>query len=251
MSSARGGFTFVQISDPQFGFKENHTYAEAERLLSAAVDEINSISPDFVIVTGDMIDSSCSTNQLRAYRHVLSKINSDIPVWHIPGNHDIGKDVETGTDRYISEYGYDRFSFIHKGVGFIGINSILIKENSPREQEQYKWLCRQLKKMKCCDRIFVFSHYPIILKKYDEEENYSNFPPSAREKYLSLFSSYGVSAVFAGHLHNCLRCSAGNIDMITTGPCGKALGTGKSGIAVITVNEDDGYTYNFVETDIF
>lgn len=250
MSFARGGFTFVQISDPQFGFKENHTYAEAERLLAAAVDKINSISPDFVIVTGDMVDSSCSTNQLQAYRQVLSKINPDIPVWHIPGNHDIGKDVETGTDRYISEYGYDRFAFKHKGIGFIGINSVLVKENSPRETEQYRWLCRQLKKLKECDRIFVFSHYPIILKRYDEKENYSNFPPAARERYLSLFSSFKVSAVIAGHLHNSSRCSEENIDLITTGPCGKPLGTGKSGIAVITVDKD-GYIYNFMETDTF
>jgi 3',5'-cyclic AMP phosphodiesterase CpdA len=75
-----GDFEFVQLSDPQFGYRatlsglDDHTIEEYARLgiavkqsrkvtgfayessrYGAAIEKVNRINPDFMIVTGDMV----------------------------------------------------------------------------------------------------------------------------------------------------------------------------------------------------
>ena len=80
--------SFIQISDPQIGFLENGV-EESKALLERTVQMINKLSPDFVVVTGDMVNRPGDSLQLAVYFEAIDKIADKIPVYHVPGNHDI------------------------------------------------------------------------------------------------------------------------------------------------------------------
>lgn len=234
-----GCFTFIQISDPQIGFFENNLEIYRDSLnLETAVAQINRLKPAFVVVTGDMVNSSGSKTQKDCYRMIMDKTDKSIAVWQIPGNHDIGGNAgDEDLRKYLKDYGYERFSFRYGGWAFIGINSCIIKGgNTSREKKQYRWLEKQLRKASGADGIFVFSHYPVFVRTYDEKTGYSNLDKDARDRYWKLFRKYHVDAVIAGHLHDTAESVHDGIGMYTAGPVGKPLGHGVSGVAVWTVD---------------
>ena len=232
-------FFLVQISDPQLGFRENGGIGEGERLLREAVRAINAIRPSFVVVTGDMVNNPGDETQFEAYRRLIDSIRPDIPVFHVPGNHDIGKFTEAGRQNYLARYGYDRFFFQFGDCAFIGIDSCPIRDGvSQAEEAQYAWLCARLEETQECRERILFLHCPIILTERHEPESYSNFPESMRQRYISLLKRYAVRYVFAGHLHNTSYAEIDGIRMFTCGPSGKPLGTGYSGMNLITVSAD-------------
>jgi len=56
----------------------------------------------------------------------------------------------------------------------------------------------------------------------------------------------GVKEVFAGHLHRNSEGRDGDLDMVTTGPVGKPLDGGKSGMRLVTITAD-GVTHKYYD----
>ncbi len=54
--------------------------------------------------------------------------------------------------------------------------------------------------------------------------------------YLELFEKYKVRQIFAGHYHRNSGGRSGNIEMITTGPVGRPLGSDSSGFRIVNVD---------------
>lgn len=233
-------FFFLQLSDPQFGFTDNNKSFSVEvDAMNKAVTAINRLKPPFVVITGDFVNNSKSKEQIEAYKSMIAQIDSSVKVYMIPGNHDVGKVSRTSIDNYIKNYGETHFSFRYGECAFIGIDSNIIKEeDKEREEAQFKWLEQELQKTKDTKFKFIFTHCSVFLKRMDEPVNYSNFSLPMREKYVRLFQTYGVNAIFAGHLHNNAYGKAGNMEMITIGPVGKALGTGYQGMNLVKVYPD-------------
>ena len=237
LSSCTNRVCFIQISDPQIGFLEDGV-EESKALFERTVQMINKLSPDFVVVTGDMVNKPGDSLQLAVYFNGISKIEDEIPVYHIPGNHDIKESSELSRQAYIDRFGYDRFSFTKQGHSFIGINTCPIKAGDMKtEQEQFEWLEKELEKAGDPRNRIIFTHCPIVVKDIDEEDEYMNFPKEIRKKYMDLFRKYNVSLVLSGHLHNNASCTADGIELITSGPCGKPLGTGVSGITIVNIEK--------------
>lgn len=231
-------FFFIQVTDPQLGmFEENRSFEKETELFEKAVKEINRLNPDFVVITGDLVNDKNNRSQVEEFKRIKRLIKADIPVYLSPGNHDIGMpSSEKDIDQYMSDYGSDRFSFRHKKSLFIGINSVLIKGDAPEpEQKQLAWLKKELSKGKRAEHIIIFTHYPFFINTEDEKETYSNIAIKKREMYINLFSKYKVGAVFAGHLHNNGKGKAGAMEMITTSAVGKPLGKAPSGMRIIKV----------------
>lgn len=235
------GYFFIQVTDPQFGmFEKNEGFARETELYEKAVTEINRLKPAFVVITGDLVNNPADEAQIAEFKRITAKIDSRIPVYYVPGNHDIGQTPTKETiEKFTGNYGYDKFSFKHKGSRFIGINSGIIKAGPEElENEQYEWLKKQLSKSKKMNHTVIFCHYPFFIKAVDEPENYSNIAPDKRSKYLSLFEEAGVDAVFSGHYHNNAIAEYGKIKMITTSAVGKPLGAAPSGLRIVKVNGD-------------
>ena len=232
---------FIQLTDPQFGmFEKNEGFEKETTLYEKTVVSINQLKPYFVVITGDFVHNQNSEEQIAEFKRITSKINPDIPVYYIPGNHDIGQipDKES-LKKYEKNYGSDKFSFKHKGISFIGFNTSFIKaKQSKQEEKQFKWLTKKLKQSKDANSIILFCHYPFFNKTIDEPEAYSNIGIEYREKYLQLFEQYGVDAIFNGHHHNIGLASYGNIQLVTTSALGKPLGEAPSGFRIVTINRE-------------
>jgi 3',5'-cyclic AMP phosphodiesterase CpdA len=234
-------FIFIQVTDPQFGFyEENRGFGKETELYEKAVNEINRLNPDFVVITGDLVNNKEDKNQIAEFKRITTKINPGILVYYSPGNHDIGQaPAQQDIDTFIKDYGHDRFSFLHKNSLFIGLNSCLIKSNTPGlEQLQFDWLKKELSLGKRAEHIIIFCHYPFFINKSDEPETYSNIAIETRNRYLTLFKQYNVNVVFAGHLHNNGYGKYGKMEMVTTSAVGKPLAKTPSGFRIVKVFPD-------------
>lgn len=234
-------YFFIQLSDTQFGMYEDNTSFEKEtELYEKAVIHINRLKPDFVVITGDLINKPDSKEQLAEFKRITAKITPDIPVYLTPGNHDVKNEPDKlSIKQYLKNFHYQWFSFEHKGSRFIGVNSSVIKTNlSKYERKQFNFIKKELKKSKAAIHKLVFCHYPFFNSKFDENEGYSNIGLENRKKYLDLFADNGVDAVFAGHLHDNNEVEYKDMQLITTCAVGKPLGDAPSGFRVITVLPD-------------
>lgn len=232
---------FVQLTDPQFGmFDNNAGFGKETALYEKAVAKINSLNPDFVVITGDFVHDQHSAAQINEFKRITAKIKSSISVYYSPGNHDIGQvpNVES-LKKYRKNYGIDRFSFRHKGSSFIGFNTGIIKAKLEKpEQEQFAWLAGKLQQNQHKQHIILFTHYPFFNKTANEPTAYSNIDQEYREKYLRLFSNTRVTAVFSGHHHNNGLSTYENVQLVTTSSLGKPLGKAPSGFRIIKVYND-------------
>ncbi len=263
-------FTFVQMTDPQIGFRDTTPgFRKSDSLFSRAVEAVNTLSPvvsadnargpKCAIITGDLINDAYDTLQDSIYRANRAKIIA--PVYEVPGNHDIRPWNPENHAHYLELRGYDRFSFRLGGCAFIGFDSNCIKDGQEKaEEQQFKWLERELRKSRRYKYIFVFLHCPVIRESIDEENDYFNFhkdpdtPGSAdaaiggpRGKYMALFKKYGVDVVFAGHTHMDYDTTVEGIRFVTAGPVGMPLVRGYSGFEVVKVTKE-GIDCRFVPT---
>ena len=130
--------------------------------------------------TGDLVNNPGDAVQDSIYKANLS-ILGKLPYWALPGNHDIMGYSQEKRDDYLAKRGYDRFSFVHKGWAFLGIDSNCIKDYTESDEaEQFGWLEAQLRASEGRKGIVVFFHHPVIRKDMDEPEEYFNFETTSR-----------------------------------------------------------------------
>lgn len=235
-------YSFVHMSDPQYGFLEGDSIFDRDMMMmDTVIRYVNHAKPPFVVITGDFVNQATNRNQIDAFKNSLLKIDSDIRIYLVPGNHDIGNNPDSVSyERYCKNYGDTRFSFTYCNDRFIGIDSNPIKNgDSIRESEQYEWLVKELAASMDARHRFIFMHHPIFLKRIDEKETYSNLNPAMRAKYLELFGKYGVDIILTGHYHNTGTARIDNIRMYTAGAVGRSLGSGFSGINMVRVEDSD------------
>lgn len=77
------GFRIVQISDLHVG-----TYGTDTAFMSSFVDRINSLNPDIVLFTGDIVNRH--TPELEPFVPVFSRLKAPYGVYSVLGNHDYG-----------------------------------------------------------------------------------------------------------------------------------------------------------------
>jgi len=215
----------------------NKEFSKETELYEKIVSAINRLKPDFVVITGDLVNQKDDRSQVNEFKRITALIEKEIPVYFTPGNHDIGQSpTQEDIDIFKSDYGSDRFLLKHKKSLFIGLNSCLIKSGTPvLEQEQFEWLNKVLTEGSDASHTVLFTHYPFFIKWSFEPETYSNIAPSIRKRYLKLMKEKGVDAVFSGHLHKNADARFKDIQMITTSAAGKPLSNDPSGIRIIRV----------------
>ncbi|HEY8397506.1 MAG TPA: metallophosphoesterase [Flavihumibacter sp.] len=248
-NNSKNEFFFIQLSDPQLGFTPDSLQKEIA-FFEKAVARVNELRPDFVVITGDLVHHPQDSIELREFERITKMIDASIPVYLTPGNHDVGNEPQTADlDFYKGIYGDDRFSFEHKGIRAIGLNSSLIKAKTPQwEQEQYEWLEKELAAAQNSQQIYIFCHYPFFVKDADEADEYFNIDLPVRKKYLGLFKQYNVKAVFAGHLHGNAEGRYETISMITTSAVGKPLHSDPNGLRIIKVSGDS-FSHKYFHLD--
>jgi len=222
-------FSFACISDAHLQqIRGNQFVARQEQALQRAVSEINQLHPrpDFVMFAGDLAQLG-SRAELDHGADILSGLRS--PLRMVMGEHDYYLDLGEHWRDLFGEPGY---SFDHKGVHFIVLNSILTCEDwtlhrwqsaerrmaemtgldSPRMSPfmvgpaQRQWLQQDLDNTDKTTPIVVLSHAP--LQKIRKDWNFWTDDADILQAMLAPFEQVNV---IYGHVHQRLHSRVGNI----------------------------------------
>ncbi|HEY1062001.1 MAG TPA: metallophosphoesterase [Daejeonella sp.] len=230
------------MADTQFGFfNANKEFSRETVNMEKAIAASNRLKPAFVVICGDLVNKPGDLAQIAEYKRIASKLDPSIKLYSVSGNHDV-ENVPTpaSLELYKQYFGEDRYTFRSGNMLGIIINSSLIKDPSLAPAEaaaQENWLRTNLEiaKKSGAKNIMVFMHHSLFLKDQNEPDEYFNINTERRKMYLELFKQYGVKQVFAGHYHRNSYGKAGDLEMITTGPVGRPLGTDSSGFRIVNV----------------
>ena len=269
-------FHFIQLADPQFGMfaslsgktgeeiaqfrraglkvlpaPKTEGFERETRLFEEAISEANRLRPDFVVTCGDMVDDRTAQAQFDEVLRIAATLDPDIPMYWLPGNHDVGGGTEAPTPetlaRYREVFGPDYYAFQHRGVSFIVLNSAVLHlpEHTASEMAaQLAFLESELEaaSRRGSARIVLFSHHALFVGHPDEPDlpiaRRFALTRKQRRVVLDMCRRYGVSHVFAGHWHKNNYAADGGLQVITSSAVGYPLGDDPSGYRVVRVFED-------------
>jgi len=222
-------FTFAYISDSHIThIKGNEFVRNWDRGLIRAIAETNLLTPrpDFIFYGGDIAQLG-KKEEIDHGLEIMSGLNGE--VHYVMGEHDYYVDLG---DYWRKQLGPDWYSFDHKGVHFVVLNSILthpqwmhrkwedpmdrMKEmarlDNPKGQpfmvgeEQRTWLKNDLAKLSKDTPVVVLSHSPLqkIHKGW-------NFWTDDAEQVQALLKPFKKVTVLYGHVHQIQYNQVGNI----------------------------------------
>jgi Icc protein len=218
-------FTFAYISDSHL-YKRTLNDRFVNSLLRA-VDDVNNMDPqpDFVFYGGDLAQLG-QPDELELGAQILKNVKA--PMHMMVGEHDWYFDLG---EKWRSLFGEPTYSFDHKGVHFVVLNSVVEKDFwterklSPMDRmktvagldngtqsafsvgaEQRKWLENDLKSHAATAPVVVFSHSPLY-KLYRPW----NFWTDDADEVQAILRRFKSVVVFHGHTHQMLTNRIGNI----------------------------------------
>jgi hypothetical protein len=166
-------FSFIHASDPHIA-PENVERTRRFRQL------IDSIRPDFTILTGDLVRDAMSQQEpmARSYFELFDAETRGLakPMWTIPGNHDHFGIIPTRSHvpathplynrgMYRLYRGPDYYSFTYGGIHFIGLNTLMADDSAYYgrvDSLQLAWLQRDLATVSPSVPIVTFNHIPMV-----------------------------------------------------------------------------------------
>ena len=202
-------FTFLFITD---------THLQPELNAAQGCDQCfkkaRTIKSDFVLQGGDHVFDALQVNRTRAASvfDLYGKTEQDLgmKIYHTIGNHDCfgvysssgvaESDPLYGKKMFEERFGKTYYSFDHKGVHFIVLDSIGITSDRLYEgrldQAQLDWLKSDLGRLPPSIPIIVSVHIPLVTAFY----SYVPVPePEPKHHGLSVINAYEVIALFEGH----------------------------------------------------
>lgn len=225
----KDNFTFAYISDSHIQHIKGKEFVRNwDQGLKRAVAEANLLlpKPDFVIFGGDLAQMGTKP-ELDHGAEMLSALK--YKTYHVMGEHDYYLDLGQYWEKL---FGPQWYSFDHKGVHFIVLNSILTHDDwtfkrwptaeqrmaemagldnpngSPFMvgEKQREWMKKDLEKVKKETPIVVLSHSPLqkIFKNW-------NFWTDDAEEVQKLLKPFKKVNVLYGHVHQIQYNQIGNI----------------------------------------
>lgn len=217
-------FTFAVLTDTHLYDIADHRF---DGFLSKAVADVNAMNPlpDFVLYAGDLGQSG-KDSELKKGKSILDKLKMKYTV--IPGEHDYYLDMGKAWRGY---FGDDHWSFDHKGVHFIGMNSILVPDFwtmaslTPQErmgrmeelechkcglwgvgEQQLEWLAKDVKNISPDTAVVVVTHSPL----WDYYPRW-NFQTKDAPQIREILRKFDKVIAIHGHVHQVVYNKIGNI----------------------------------------
>lgn len=236
-------FSFVQMCDTQLGMGG---YEHDVATFKQAVDLINQMAPDFVVICGDLINKS-DDQSFADFSSIKSGFK--LPCYCASGNHDVeNQPTAESLRRYRQKVGPDYYTFEHKGFTFVVANTQLWKAPLAGESEKHDaWFGKALRdaKAKGTPAVLVF-HYPLFLESPDEKEVYFNLPVEKRKEILDLCEESGVVAVLGGHTHKFMENQYKGMQLVNGETTSKNFDGRPMGFRWWDVDDKRGMTHRFV-----
>ena len=242
-----GQFSFVQMCDTQLGMGG---YEHDVKTFILAVDQINGMKPDFVVICGDLVQKA---NDKSWADFTKIKSGFKIPCHCASGNHDV-ENVPTADSLklYREKVGKDYYTVEHKGFTFVIVNTQLWKAALKGESEKHDaWFAKTLKLAKARKSpVVVVGHYPLFLKDPNEKEVYFNLPVAKRQEILKLCEENGVVAFLGGHTHKLVVNDYKGIQLVNGETTSKNFDKRPMGFRWWDVSSDSTLKHRFVELEM-
>ncbi len=223
---------------------------------------------DFVLQGGDHVFDSMDVSKERASAlfDLYGKTEQDLgmKVYHTCGNHDCfgisskGRtskaDTVYGKKMYEERFGRPNYSFDHKGVHFLVLDSVLPNDDQTGYtghigDEQLEWLADDLGKLQPGTPVIVTTHIPLVTAF----DSYVKLRPDRRtgrgelsignsEQVIAIFDKHNVVGVLQGHTHIWETVTWHGVPYVTGGAVcgnwwkGSLMGT-PEGYTVVSVAE--------------
>ena len=242
--SGHQAFTFVQICDTQLGMGGYKHDVDSFR---QAVEQINTLNPDFVVICGDLVQDR-NDSSFADFKRI--KAGFTVPCYCVPGNHDVGNTpTPDSLQNYRDVMGDDYYSFEHKGYTFVLVNTQLWKAPVEGETAQHDiWLKNTLKSAsEKKSPVFIAGHYPLFLEAPEEADEYMNLPLAKRTELLELFERSGVVAVLGGHAHRLIINDYKGIQLVNGETTSKNFDQRPMGFRLWPVSGDRPFSHEFIE----
>ncbi len=179
-------FQFAIISDNSGGTRPG--------VFADGVRKLNLLMPEFVMSVGDFIQGN--TNDRSVLAREWAVIDKEIeplkvPLFLVPGNHDINNDVMR--DVWNKRSGVPFYSFVYKDVLFLALDSTGEKGQIVPDY-QVEYVKKALEEHSGVRWTFVFLHHPLWL--YRDPAGFAKIQPLLKGR---------PHTVFAGHTHQYLH----------------------------------------------
>lgn len=217
-------FTFAVLTDAHLFDIPDHKF---DAILAHGVAQVNAMNPapDFVLYGGDLGQSGKEAELVKG-KKILDHLK--MPYRIIPGEHDYYLDMGK---TWRNMFGSEHWSFDHKGVHIVGMNSILVKDFwtmkklTPQErmeymemlecsqcglwgvqEEQLSWLKKDLEPLSPNTPIIIMTHSPL----WDYYPRW-NFQTSDAPQIRDLLRKFDKVMAIHGHVHQVVYNQIGNI----------------------------------------
>ena len=257
-------FSFVHVTDFHVGdprgAKENLKETIGWKAAKKAVEEINLLHPDFVIISGDLVFGYLNSYDYKECYKILQLF--DVPTFLCPGNHD-GQIVfrKDGFDFWKKYFGPLNYSFNYGSYHFIAVNSYCWPsyQRTPMlfptynwggyiDDEEIKWVEDDLKNNRNATLTFMFLHHNPIWETKDDSVFKFRSEYHNRKKLLSLIDKYGVDMVLSGHVHyDNVTIINGTIYITTTTTASDHGKNAYWGYRLINIKNGAIFSYNYKE----
>lgn len=216
---------FAILTDAHLFDQADHRY---DGFLEKAVEDCNRMKPDFVLYCGDIAQSG-KRSELEKGQKILSKLT--MPMKTIVGEHDFYLDMGAA---WRDMFGAETWSFDHKGVHYIGLNSILVRDFWTAKgltdvermgvmeeleshiagpwgvrQAQLDWLAKDTSRLAKDTPVVIFTHSPL----WDYYPRW-NFQTEDAPQIRKILSKFDKVMSFHGHVHQVVSNKIGNMSSI-------------------------------------
>lgn len=185
----------LQFSDTHFG-------TERKPVVEAALDLARSLSPELVVISGD-ITQRARRGQFAAARKFIERLS--LPVLAVPGNHDIP--LFNLFARALNPYGnYKRALgavlepvYESDALLAIGVNTTRPRRRKDGEisDAQIARVAQRLRQARPGQLRVVVAHHPMRAKVESDRSNLL----IGRERALAAWAQAGIDLILGGHIH--------------------------------------------------
>ncbi len=192
-------FQAMGFADPQTGTDE-----QLDMMRKDIIDPLfgNPYGAKFGFVAGDVVNDNLALYE----RHNRLMAQVGIPMWNVPGNHDLNQESpndEYSTQTFKSIFGPDYYSFDYGQVHFLALNNIGFRGKGKGymghiNEKQMQWIENDLQDVPSDKLIIIVTHIPLITyadnRTFPASINTDNF-----DKLLGILKRFTFIYTIAGH----------------------------------------------------
>lgn len=220
-ASSPESFTFIVYGDSRPPLSVEALWESNHAIRRAIVQKIAEEIPALVVHTGDLVSRGASRQAWVTFDKEIAPLReAKIPFWPSLGNHDYMGSNDEALENYFNRFSFlfgERwYSFRHKAVLFVALDSNFSQTALWERKAQKRWLRKTLDEAGADDSIRwvipYFHHPPFTNSLFYKGDR------AVRSDFLPLFQSCPkVRSVFTGHVHSYQRFARDGIAHVVTG----------------------------------